>query len=184
MKEIKITFATTNEGKLREAREILGATVQALDLKIDEVQTLDPIECVEKKAEAAYAKAQRPILVEDTSLFFDAWNSLPGVFVDFFLKTLDNDGMVKLLKGEANRKARAQTSLCYFDGKKKITTTGVIEGKIAAKPKGTNGFGWDCIFIPSGHTQTFAEMDTATKNSISMRKIALEKLHPQVLRIS
>jgi non-canonical purine NTP pyrophosphatase (RdgB/HAM1 family) len=148
MKENKIFFATTNEGKLREAREILGTGIEALDLKVDEIQTLDPIECVEKKAEAAYALAQRPILVEDTSLFFDAWHGLPGVFVDYFLKTLDNDGLVKLLKAETNRKARAQTSLCYFDGTKKITTTGVVEGTVAAKPKGTNGFGWDCIFIP------------------------------------
>ncbi|MBI1863889.1 RdgB/HAM1 family non-canonical purine NTP pyrophosphatase [Candidatus Woesebacteria bacterium] len=175
----ELIFATTNEGKLREARDILGIEIKSLDLKVGEIQTLDPIECVEKKAEAAYAIARTPILVEDTSLSFEAWNGLPGVFIDYFMKTLDNSGLTKLLKGK-DRRAKAQTSLCFYDGKEKITVFGAINGKIAIKPRGGNGFGWDSIFIPKGYNQTFAELSNESKNKISMRKIALGKLKSKI----
>ena len=172
----KITFVTTNKGKLQEAKEILGIEVESLELEIDEAQTLNPIECVEKKAEAAYAKAKQPILVEDTCLFFEAWNGLPGVFINYFMKTLDNEGLIRLMKGEKNRAAKAQTAFCYFNGQEKITAIGEIKGIISEKPRGDNGFGWDSIFIPKGMNKTFAEMTSEEKNEISMRKMALEEL--------
>lgn len=179
----RIIFATTNEGKLKEAREILKLEVEGLELKVDEVQTLDPVECVEKKAEAAYKIVQRPILVEDTSLFFEALNGLPGVFIDYFMKTLDNNGLTKLLSTFDNRKAKAQASVCYFDGKQKIIAVGIIEGEISNEPRGSNGFGWDPIFIPNGHDKTFAELENDVKNKISMRKIAFEELHKKLTNI-
>lgn len=172
----KIIFVTTNKGKLQEARGILGVEVEGLELEIDEVQTLDPVECVEKKAEAAYAKAKQAILVEDTCLFFEAWNGLPGVFINYFMKTLDNEGLIRLMKGEKNREAKAQAAFCYFDGEEKITAIGEIKGTISEKPRGDNGFGWDSIFVPKGVDKTFAEMTSEEKNKISMRKIALEEL--------
>ncbi len=173
---MNLTFVTTNEGKLKEAKEILKQEIESSSLKLDEVQTLDPIECVEKKAEAAYKILQKPVLVEDTSLFFDAWNGLPGVFIDYFMKTLNNEGLTKLLKVEPNRKAKAQTSLCFYDGKEKVTVVGEIKGEIADSPRGKDGFGWDSIFIPEGKDKTFAEMNSEEKNKISMRKLAFEKL--------
>jgi len=172
----RIIFATTNEGKVKEAMEILGIRVQPVKLNIDEVQTLDPIECVKKKAHAAYFLVKKPILVEDTSLFFKAWKGLPGVFIDYFMKTLGNQGILRLLKDEYNRGAIAQTSLCYFDGKKCTVVDGKVRGKIARRVRGDNGFGWDPIFIPKRKNKTFAEMTSEEKNSLSMRKIALEKL--------
>lgn len=177
-----ITFATTNEGKLKEAQEILNIPIESIKLEVDEIQTLDPIECVEKKAIAAFQIAKKPILVEDTCLFFDAWNGLPGVFINFFMKTLDNEGMLTLLQQEKNRKAIAQTNYCFFDGKNKITTSGIIKGEISKTQKGANGFGWDTIFIPDGSDKTYAEMTNSEKNAISMRKIALEKLRRELFQ--
>lgn len=172
----RIYFATGNKDKLKEARTILGIDIEPLGIEVDEIQTLDPIICVEKKAEYAFAKAQIPLFVEDTSLFFAAVNGLPGVFVDYFMKSIDVDGLLKLLKDEQNRHAKAQTSLCYFDGKKKVVAIGIIEGTITNSQRGKNGFGWDPIFIPKGSNKTFAEMDSEEKNSISMRKLALMDL--------
>ncbi|MFZ5932675.1 MAG: RdgB/HAM1 family non-canonical purine NTP pyrophosphatase [Patescibacteria group bacterium] len=172
----KIVFATTNENKIREASEILHIKIVPKELKIDEVQTLDPLECVNKKAAVAYSLIKTPVLVEDTSLFFGAWGQLPGVFIDYFMKSLGNEGILRLLSNEENRSAVAQTSLCYFDGKKAVTTKGVIKGSIAKKIKGDQGFGWDPIFIPQGRNKTFAEMSSKEKNSLSMRRIALEAL--------
>ncbi len=172
----KIYFATGNEGKIKEARAILGIEIEPLSLSVPEIQTLDPIICAEKKAEYAYSAAKKPLLVEDTSLIFESWNGLPGVFIDYFMKTLDVKGILKLMKYEKNRKAYAQTTYSFFDGKEKITVFGKIEGKISKTAKGANGFGWDSIFVPEGKTKTFAEMSDTEKNMISMRKIALMKL--------
>jgi len=172
----KIVFATTNKGKLREARQILGIQVDPLELQVDEIQTLDPVECVKKKAQAAYNQVEIPILVEDTSLFINGWGKLPGVFIDYFMKSLGNQGILKLLNKEKKRSALVQTTLCYFDGKKSIIVSGKIKGRISEEEKGKNGFGWDPIFIPKGKDKTFAEMKDKEKNSLSMRKIALEKL--------
>jgi len=173
----KITFVTTNQGKIREAKEILTIKIKPIKLNIEEIQTLNPIKCVTKKAQAAFNQVKTPILVEDTSLFFNSWDKLPGVFIDYFMKTLGNKGLLKLLGDEQNREAIAQTSLCYFDGQKKITAIGKLKGKIVKKIKGSKGFGWDPIFIPAGQNKTFAEMTKKEKNKLSMRKLALIKLN-------
>lgn len=172
----KIVFATTNENKIREASEILHIQIVPKDINIDEVQTLDPLECVKKKAEAAYSLTKTPILVEDTSLFFEAWGKLPGVFIDYFMKSLGNEGILKLLLNEKDRSAWAQTSLCYLDGKRVVLAIGKLKGKIASNIRGNNGFGWDPIFIPQRKNKTLAEMTSEEKNSLSMRRIALEAL--------
>lgn len=177
----KILFATGNKNKLREAREILGIQVESISLDVDEVQTLDPIECIEKKAEAAFKQAEEPVLVEDTSLSLNAWQGLPGVFIDYFMKTMGNAGLLRLMAGEKNRAAKAQTSLCLFDGKQKIVATGIIEGHITDSEKGENGFGWDTIFVPKGKDKTFAQMSSEEKNKISMRKLALEELKRKIV---
>lgn len=176
-----ITFCTTNKEKIKEASEILEIKINSIDLQIDEIQTLDPIKCVEKKAQAAYFQTKNPVLVEDTCLFFDAWNSLPGVFIDYFMKTIGNDGLIKLMKDETNRMAKAQTSISFHDGNKIITTTGIIKGTVAQQLKGEKGFGWDPIFIPQDKDKTFAEIERKEKNKISMRRIALEKLKKELL---
>lgn len=172
----KILFATHNKNKIREAKEILNVYIQQTDITVDEVQTLDPIYCVERKAEAAYTKLKKPLLVEDSSLFINAWKGLPGVFIDYFMKSMEIKGLLKNLKNEKKRSAVAQTSVCYFDGKNKITAKGIVKGSISKKELGTNGFGWDSIFIPKGYKKTFSQMDNKSKNSISMRKLAFEEL--------
>ena len=176
----KILFATTNRNKIEETLEILGVEIEPIWLNIDEVQTLDPIECVEKKAEVAYSLVGKPVLVEDTSLFFDAWNGLPGVFIDYFMKSVGNEGIFKMLGRGSNRNAKAQTSVCYYDGISKVSAVGIVRGEISKEIRGDYGFGWDPIFIPQGFTKTFAELGGDIKNNVSMRKIALEKLRKRL----
>jgi len=175
-------FATTNKNKLAEVEQILGETVKGIKLELDEIQTLDPEECVRKKAVTAYHVFGKPILVEDTSLFFEAWNGLPGVFIDYFLKSVGIIGLLKILTNAKNRKAKAVTYIGIFNGQKCELFKGEIEGKIARKPKGKNGFGWDPIFIPKGSSKTFAEMNPNEKNMISMRKQALAKFKKEINR--
>lgn len=163
----KINFVTGNQGKIIEAKEILKVEIIPVRIeKLDEVQTNDPLECVNKKAISAY--------------FFSSLNGLPGVFIDYFMDAFGNDGLLKLLVNEKDRTAIAQTSLCYFDGKKSLVVFGKVKGRISKEKKGENGFGWDAIFIPDGSRKTFAEMSREEKNKISMRRLALEQLKKQI----
>lgn len=172
----KIYFATTNEGKLKEARSILGISVEGTPLEIDEVQSLDPIEVATKKAEAYYDALKKPIFVEDNSLSIKALNELPGPYIDAFMKSLGNEGIVNLLKNVKDREVVAQATVVYVDeGGKKHVFIGKVKGLVANKPRG-NGFGWDPIFIPDGGKKTFGEMSLEEKNKYSMRAKALKKL--------
>jgi non-canonical purine NTP pyrophosphatase (RdgB/HAM1 family) len=169
-----IYFATTSQGKLNEARQLLGIDVQGCGLEIDEIQSLDPETVAIKKAAAYFQELKKPILVEDVALTFEALEKLPGTYINDFLKVLGNQGLIDLLANAANRKATAQTTLVFVDqdGKSHIFT-GVVAGEIAREPKGTNGFGWDAIFIPEGETRTFGEMSEIQKAKYSMRAKAL-----------
>ncbi len=172
----KIYFATTNEGKLREAINLLGMDVQGVSLDIDEVQSLDPVEVAVKKAESYFRKVKKPLFVEDVSLTIKVMNNLPGPYIDSFMKSLGNDGILNLLKGRRNRNAVVQTTVVYADRNGKTHEfTGVVKGKISENVRGDKGFGWDPIFIPEGARKTFAEMDINEKNNYSMRAKALIK---------
>ena len=180
---MKFLFATTNLNKIREAEEILGVEIEGVKLEIDEIQTLDPEKAVKEKARRAYEQFGKSILVEDASLFFSAWNGLPGVYIDSFLESVGNEGLIKMLRHEKNRRANAVVCLAIYNGKNCKVYKGEIKGKISLVPKGKSGFGWDPIFIPAGHNKTFAEMGVQEKNRISMRKLALEKLKKDLKNI-
>lgn len=171
-----IFFATTSQGKLDEARKFLGIDVQGCGLEIDEIQSLDPETVALKKAAAYFQELKKPILVEDVSLSFEELGKLPGTYINDFFKVLGNPGLVDLLANAANRKATAQTTLVFVDqDAKSHTFTGIVGGEIASEPKGSNGFGWDAIFIPDGETRTFGEMSETEKAKYSMRAKALAK---------
>src|SRR3990167_10568003 len=168
-------FATTNQGKLKEASTILGVEVVGIPLEIDEIQSLDPIEVATKKARSYWSSLKKSLFVEDVALFIDSINGLPGTYIDAFMKALGNEGILEMLKGYKLRTATAQTTIVYVDGKgTEHFFVGKTAGCIALKPRG-GGFGWDPIFIPRGSKKTFGEMDLDEKNKFSMRARALLK---------
>jgi non-canonical purine NTP pyrophosphatase (RdgB/HAM1 family) len=173
----KITFGTTNQGKLDEAREILKLDVSGVSLEIPEIQSLDNKEVAIAKAKAYWEKLKKPLFIEDISLVFNTLNSLPGTYIDSFSKALDNKGLISLLKSKKDKSAKAITTLVYIWAKDKYEVfEGMVEGKISAREKGKNGFGWDPIFVPIGSNKTFAQMSQEEKNKYSMRAKALKKL--------
>ncbi len=172
-----VKFVTGNPNKLREAREILGIDIEQADAgELEEIQTIHVDALIRHKAEQAYKKVKAPLIVEDTGLVFHAWNGLPGALIKWFLKTVDNEGLIKMLGGEKDRSALAQCFIAYHDGSDVRIVKGEISGTIAASVRGRSGFGWDRIFIPEGYDRTFAEMPPEEKNSFSMRKRAFENL--------
>jgi XTP/dITP diphosphohydrolase len=174
---MEILLATSNEHKAKAVQSMLGRPVQHINIDLPEIQALDVRQVIEHKAREAYLRVGKPVLVEDTSLAVHAWNGLPGALIRWFLETVGNEGICKMLAGYEQVEATAETCLGYFDGEAFVCFSGLVEGWIARQPRGQNGFGWDPIFIPRGWDKTFAEMMPEEKHAlVSMRTEAVLKL--------
>lgn len=170
-------FVTGNPNKAKEAGDILGISLEQVEVPdLYEIQTQDLDELVSHKAQQAYDALGCPILVEDSGLAFHAWKGLPGALVKWFETTVGCEGMLKMLQSFNERRAKAICCLAIHDGNQIQIVRGEVEGTIANGIRGSNGFGWDVLFIPEGYDQTYAEMSAVEKNAISHRKRALEKL--------
>jgi non-canonical purine NTP pyrophosphatase (RdgB/HAM1 family) len=168
-------FVTGNKNKFAEAKSVIP-DLEQLDIDLPEIQEIDARAIIEAKLLAALEHHQGGFIVEDTSLYFDCLNGLPGPLIKWFLKTIGNEGLFKLVQGFGNANASAKTMIGYAKSPGDIHYfEGVIEGTIVA-PRGETNFGWDPVFQPRGHDRTFAEMTREEKNSMSMRKMAFEKL--------
>jgi XTP/dITP diphosphohydrolase len=175
---IEIRFVSSNPYKIAEAQKILGGRISVLEskLKIEELQTTDTPKLVRDKLLKAYRQIGRPLFVEHTGLYLEHLGGLPGGLTQIFWDTLEADRFAELFgKVAPNNKATARTSIAYCDGRRMYEFDGDIAGEITAAPRGPRAFQWDCVFQPAGHSETFAEMGDK-KNSISMRRAALEKL--------
>ncbi|MFZ2500738.1 MAG: RdgB/HAM1 family non-canonical purine NTP pyrophosphatase [Minisyncoccia bacterium] len=173
-------LATKNENKLREVNEILGRNLEQISVDLFEPQGVDVEMVIREKAEDAFRKTGKFVLVEDTSLEFVAWNGLPGALIKWFFDTVGNEGTLRMLSGEVNRKAIAKTAVGFFDGTQAHVFVGSVSGTVPEAIRGTGGFGWDPIFVPDGHDKSFAEMTSSEKNAISMRKLALENMKAEL----
>jgi non-canonical purine NTP pyrophosphatase (RdgB/HAM1 family) len=166
-------FITGNKGKLAEVQSILGE-VNGLDIDLPEIQELDAHKIIKAKLEEAQKHQKGNFIVEDTSLYFDGMNGLPGPLIKWFLKTVGNEGLHKLTEIFGSG-ATAKTIIGYSDVSGHVEFfEGSIKGVIV--PARVEGFGWDPIFQPEGYDKTFGELSAEIKNSFSMRKIAVEKL--------
>ncbi|OGJ22202.1 non-canonical purine NTP pyrophosphatase, RdgB/HAM1 family [Candidatus Pacearchaeota archaeon RBG_13_36_9] len=171
-----IYFVTSNENKFNEVKSILKIDLERKDIDLDEIQDIGQEKIIKHKARQAFLALKKPVLIEDTGLFIEAWNGFPGALIRWMLKTVGNEGICKMMENEKVRNATAKTYFCLYKGKEYNVFVGEIKGKVPSKPKGKTGFGWDPIFIPQGYKKSFAEMTKEEKNAISMRAIALKKL--------
>jgi non-canonical purine NTP pyrophosphatase (RdgB/HAM1 family) len=171
-----ILFITGNKDKLREVRSLIP-TVQGMDMDLTEIQEIDAHKIITAKlAEAQKHQSSATFIVEDTSLYLDAMNGLPGPLVKWFVKAVGIEGIYKLTESFRSTRATARTLIGYADEDSTVHFfEGSIEGMLVP-PRGTDGFGWDAIFQPDGYEKTFAEMTTEEKSQCSMRKRAVEGL--------
>jgi non-canonical purine NTP pyrophosphatase (RdgB/HAM1 family) len=173
----ELTFITGNPAKAKYLAEYFRLPIAHQKLDVPEIQSLDLREVVEAKAKSAYAILGTPVLVEDVSVTFMALKRLPGPLIKWFLETLGNDGLCKLLDGYDDRSAVAEVMYGYCDGGDVHIFHGRVDGHISTNPRGETKFGWDPVFIPNGHTETtWAEMSGDEKHATSMRKPALAQL--------
>lgn len=157
-------------------------TLDHQKIDLDEIQSADPKVVIEHKVRQAYSLIQQPVLVEDTSLVFNALNGLPGPFVKFFVDAEDGlENMCRMLDGFNDRSAYGSVIYGYFDGNNLRFFEGRLNGTIAEHPRGDGGYGWDRIFIPDGYNNlTRAELsaqdDIETYNKLRDTKGLLEFL--------
>lgn len=169
-------FVTSNQNKAQEVRHILGIEVKITDLDLPELQSLSVDEVAKTKVRTAYSIVKKPVIVEDTGIYIKSFEGFPGALAKWFVNGLGCEAACRSVDISKDRRAYAQTCVAFYDGKSLKTFTGRIYGRIARSPRGARNFGWDRIFIPNGHSETFAEMTVAQKAKISMRGIAVRKL--------
>jgi inosine triphosphate pyrophosphatase len=165
-------FITGNQNKVDYLARILGVPLEHHELDLDEIQSASPEEVVSHKVKQAYALLKVPVLVEDTSLCFNALDGLPGPFVKFFRVAKDGlEMMCRMLDGFEDRSAYATVIYAYYDGTEVRTFAGRLNGVIADHPRGEGGYGWDAIFEPEGYDGlTRAEL-SPEKDTESYEKI-------------
>lgn len=183
----KLVFATNNQHKLQEIKEILKGKFEVISLKeinfFDEIE--EPFETLEEnaleKARVIHKFCGLDVFSDDTGLEVDALNGAPGVYSARYAgeNCSFQDNVKKLLKAlnsEENRKAKFRTVIALILNNKEYTFDGVVEGEITKEQNGSEGFGYDPIFKPEGFETTFAEMTSEAKNKISHRGRAVQKL--------
>lgn len=173
---MKLRFLSGNQHKLEETQRILapeGVEVVAVSQKIEELQTEDVDRLVRDKLTKAFESIGRPLFVEHTGLYLDGLNGLPAGLTQIFWDKLEADRFAALVKGLGDPNVVAKTVLGYCDGRQMHLFEGAIRGHVPESPAGSRKFQWDCVFVPEGHTQTFAEMGDL-KNTLSMRRKALD----------
>lgn len=118
----------------------------------------------------------RSLIADDSGLFIDSLGGFPGVYSAYAYKTIGNDGILRLMVGVEDRRARFECVLGFIQpGSEPILFKGISEGTISKEKKGAEGFGFDPIFIPVGYDLTFAELPMGEKNKISHRGRAFER---------
>ncbi|CBJ52320.1 non-canonical purine NTP pyrophosphatase [Ralstonia solanacearum] len=173
---MKIRFLSGNEHKLSEVQRILkpaGVEVIAVREKIEELQTEDVHRLVRDKLTKAFERIGRPLFVEHTGLYLAGMNGLPAGLTQIFWDRLQADRFATLVQGLGDPSVTAKTILGYCDGYQIHVFEGKVDGKVPAVPAGPQDFQWDCVFVPDGYTETFAQMGER-KNEISMRRKALD----------
>lgn len=183
-----LLLASNNPDKATEVRDLLADLPITLSLLSEFPQfppTIEDAETLEgnalKKAMEAYRRTGLPTVADDTGLEVHYLNDRPGVYSSRFAGpdasyAENREKLLRLLRGVPPRRRAAQFRCVIAfvpDGRTHHSVEGICRGVITEAPRGTGGFGYDSIFLPDGHTQTFGEMDLRTKNTISHRARAL-----------
>ena len=189
----KILFGTNNQNKLQEIRQILDEKYEVLSLKdlgkqmdVEETETTLEGNSI-LKATTYYHHTGIPCFADDTGLEVEALNGAPGVYSAGYAgeNCSYDDNVNKMLRemtGKENRKAQFRTVIAFYDGSQTLTFDGIVNGQIIQERRGTNGFGYDPIFLPEGYQETFAELSSEVKNSISHRGKAVRKFAEFILQ--
>jgi len=192
---MELVFASNNDHKVREINSILGSNIKLVSLKDlginDDIPEEEPDLEGNAMAKARYVHklTGENVFADDTGLEVDFLNGEPGVHSaryagesrDF---SANIDKLLKLMGDTKNRKARFKTVIALILENKTYLFEGIVNGSIIKDKIGTEGFGYDPVFIPDGKELTFAQMDLKEKNTISHRSRAFEKLREFLISLN
>ena len=186
---MKLIFATNNQHKVEEIRAVIENKLQIITLKeagitIDIPEPYDTLEeNAAGKSRAIFEMTGINCFSEDTGLEVWALNGEPGVKSARYasmsnIQSFDAniEKLLSNLADKPDRTARFRTVISLLIAGKETLFEGICEGKIVGQKRGSQGFGYDPVFIPEGSTKTFGEMEMNEKNQYSHRKKATEKL--------
>ena len=187
MNDNTLVFATNNAHKVEEIKTIIGSkfniiTLQDAGIDIDIPEPYDTIEeNAATKSETIYKLTGKNCFGEDTGLEVEALNGAPGVKSARYAGDTKNfdaniDKLLTELADTDNRQAHFKTIISLIINGEKFLFEGICEGKILYERRGSNGFGYDPVFMPDGSNKSFAEMMMDEKNSFSHRRKATDKL--------
>jgi len=190
---MKLVFASNNEHKIKEINSLLGNSFSLLSLHDVNINEDIPEEEPQlegnalSKARFVFNATGFDVFADDTGLEIEALNGMPGVHSARFAgeKKDSSENIQKVLSmlgSSDNRKARFRTVIALILDKKEYLFEGTVEGTITKEIRGSEGFGYDPVFIPEGKTSTFAEMELAEKNTVSHRARAFEKLRDFLIK--
>lgn len=182
-----LIFATNNQNKVDEVRLVLGNTFHIITLKeagidIDIPEPHDTLEAnATEKSTVIHRLTDKNCFSEDTGLEVEALNGAPGVKSARYAgegRSFESniDKLLQNLLPHQNKKARFRTVISLLLDDKEYLFEGICPGTIVHDKRGSNGFGYDPVFIPEGSSKTFAEMSMEEKSMFSHRKKAMEKL--------
>ena len=168
-------FITGNKFKFNEVQHFFPE-IRRLDIDLPEIQEVDAKKIVAHKLQAALEHHSGPFIIEDTSIYLNCLNDLPGPLGKWFEKSLGDEKLASICIQLNDTRARCTTIIGYARNRQDVRFfEGSIEGNLV-QPRGDRSFGFNAIFQPQGLSKTFGEMTIAEKNKISMRGIALKKL--------
>ena len=184
---MKLVFATNNRHKLDEVRAIVGDKIEILSLNDigchdDIPETADTLQGNALiKARYIYKKYGTDCFADDTGLEVEALGGEPGVYSARYAgEECDSEANMKKLlhnlTGKKNRNAQFRTVIALIIGGEEKLFNGIVKGSITEEKRGDSGFGYDPIFIPEGFSESFAQMGSDQKNSISHRCRATRQL--------
>lgn len=183
-KEI-IYFITGNNNKFEEVLNVfnrghLNYFLKQIDVRTFEIQADSIMDVAKFKLNSVKEKIDASFFIEDAGFFVDIpLNGFPGVYSSYVLRTIGNEGILKLINDFDRSKAHFSAVIAlYFKPTDKIFYfEGNVEGRVSKKIRGKGGFGFDPIFIPNSQPdRTFAELSIEEKNLVSHRGIAIKKL--------
>lgn len=192
---MKLVFASNNQHKLQEVRQILPEHITIMSLKdigfyeeIDETgDTLEQNSALKAQTiwnwieDNEFVNKVDGVFADDTGLEIDTLGGKPGVRTARWAGEDCNDAANRIkaleqLRDKANREAQFRTVLTLITPKSTLQVEGIVRGHISEQEEGDGGFGYDPVFIPEGYSKTFASLPAEVKNSISHRARALEAL--------
>ena len=169
-----ITFASSNENKFKEIKNILinfGLEVKFLRCHLQEIQSNNLEDIAKHKALDAFSICSTPVIIEDDGLFIKSLNGFPGPYSSFVYDTIGNKGILRLLSRQREAIFRSIIAYCEYD-KNVHMFSAKVQGKISEKEFGKR-WGFDPIFIPLGQNLSYSQIKE--KNQISHRYMALKK---------